>query len=360
MSVKTVRILSSATGLGVYIPSLLISRCLKKQGIDTEVIILESLYKEEKRTKIELNKRAFQDNFSVALMAQKLLKLEKNNFESAIVKAVIEDWARQGAENFIITSGFWMSLIEEYRSRIYPKALNVHLVHLDAVESLSWSSSKFNSEFYRDIWLFDSKNMTLPYRLEIDANNPLQYYQRTNRFVLHGGGWGIGNFMNIMPELNAEGFSLDIAVNSMSGFKGKESGNRYFVIKEGWSPFHKNTEREHIFPPMAQVEKGVDPVFQQGEEYHYFFDIIRNSKGIISKPGGATLIDSLASATPVIFLNPYGDYEKKNSEFWCGMGFGIYYEDWRERGFPLDILENQHKNLIAAREKTRVYRGLGE
>jgi UDP-N-acetylglucosamine:LPS N-acetylglucosamine transferase len=81
--------------------------------------------------------------------------------------------------------------------------------------------------------------------------------------------------------------------------------------------------------------------------FHPFYDVIRRSKAIVSKPGGCTLIDSLSSATPVVFLEPYGSAERSNGKIWEHLGFGISYTAWRETGYDASVLEQLHSNILS-------------
>ena len=67
-----IAILCSGVALGVYIPGLYIHRDLKIAGEKSEVFVLENLFTDEKKVKIKDNKKAFHDNFRVALAGQKL------------------------------------------------------------------------------------------------------------------------------------------------------------------------------------------------------------------------------------------------------------------------------------------------
>ena len=122
-----------------------------------------------------------------------------------------------------------------------------------------------------------------------------------------------------------------------------------------WTAWENHDENKCIFPPFAEVKLGKIPQFESKEEYHSSFDIVRNVKAIISKPGGGTLIDSLAAATPIILLEPFGNHEKINADLWEKLGFGIRYETWKKSNFNIDILETMHKNLVEQRKNSANY-----
>jgi UDP-N-acetylglucosamine:LPS N-acetylglucosamine transferase len=86
---------------------------------------------------------------------------------------------------------------------------------------------------------------------------------------------------------------------------------------------------------------------RQRADHHALHDVIRAAKAIVSKPGGCTLIDSLAAATPVVFLEPYGYAEASNASLWEHLGFGISYVAWKATGYDPAVLERLHANIVA-------------
>ena len=101
---------------------------------------------------------------------------------------------------------------------------------------------------------------------------------------------------------------------------------------------------------------GDDPVvFSHNSSCPEVYGLVRHNQAIISKPGGATLVDSLSAATPLILLEPYGEYEQKNGELWESMGFAISYQKWADTGYSTEVLEDLHVNLLTARARTINY-----
>jgi hypothetical protein len=160
----------------------------------------------------------------------------------------------------------------------------------------------------------------------------------------------MGTFKSHIPELNARGIGLNIVVYFKEDSFEKNIKNRYYMIDPSWRPWHGNKRGRVEFPPFGEVYNESGDVFTNREEYNELFYIIAGCKGVISKPGGCTLVESLASATPIIFLDPLGEHEEKNAELWTGLGLGITYEDWKNSEFSFDVLEILHNNLLIARE----------
>jgi hypothetical protein len=87
--------------------------------------------------------------------------------------------------------------------------------------------------------------------------------------------------------------------------------------------------------------------YQRNDDFHPFHSVIRRARAIVSKPGGCTLIDSLASATPVVLLDAYGYAEQSNGAIWAHLGFGIPYGTWEASGFDSAVLGGLHTALMA-------------
>ena len=76
---------------------------------------------------------------------------------------------------------------------------------------------------------------------------------------------------------------------------------------------------------------------------------------VVSKPGGMALAESLMTATPLVFLAPYGQHERINAVTWIDEGFGIWFDEWKARRFAEDALKALHVNLLAARDSISRY-----
>lgn len=349
----TITILCSSIALGVYVPALLVNYQLKKYKLKTEVVVLENYYTSQSQEKLKQHKQAYHNNFSMALMARRMPKDVQLSLDQELVDSLLTIWEAENRLNFIVSSGFWMPIIEKYRNRVANKQVNVDICRFDAQVSASFKSYKKLHPHDNEIWLWNWEQKRLIYELPVTDKLPIPYYQRANRFVIHGGGWGIGTYESKIPELEERGILLDIVAYYMAETVHIKPGNRYFMVNPQWSPGQKNSNQEHEFPPFGEVTDKTD--FKTREEYHELYDFIRQSKGIISKPGGGTLIDSLTSATPMILLEPYGYDEQSNADIWEHLGYGISYNKWKENDYDLSILEKLHKNILTRDIKTMNY-----
>jgi hypothetical protein len=346
---KNVRILCSGVALGVYIPGIAIDRQLKESGIQSRVDVIENLMKQEKRDNIGANKKAFHGNFRFALKGQQLLSGDLwPHFDLEAINGLFDEWRNNMVDGFIVLSGFWMSVLREYLSRPDSGRPAVEILHIDSDFSPSWNSFRYDSAAFEHRWWANWTERRLECELLRTAGTPAPFVDRAPRFVIHGGGWGMGIYQTVIPELIQAGKKLDVIVQAPEEADvGK--GNRYFMVDPEWSPWIKNKSGEHEYPPFGELIRGLEPVFQNGEDQHGVFGLMKQSRGVISKPGGSTLSDSFSSATPVVLLEPLGDHEKKNADLWEEFGFGIRYTKWKDMNFSEGVLDTMCGNLQRAR-----------
>lgn len=343
-------ILCSGVALGVYIPAIYVHHELKKRdNVFSEVFVLESLIFDDKRDKIKENKIAFHRNFSVARMGQRMAGDILPSIDPHKLAEVFETWVNKEIRHFIVISGFWVSVLEVFKSRYPSWNFTAECLHIDCVVSASWNKVNYSAPYYHSSWLVSHSRNKVVSELNMTELEPIPFDKRLKRFLTHGGGWGMGTYQSKIPELKKAGFDLDIVAYEMGEIPVTKENDRYFMIDPCWSPWHRNLKGEYTFPPIGRIVPGEEPAFSYKEAHHELLDVTREVVGVISKPGGATLLDSLAAATPLIMLDNFGDYEAKNAELWISLGFGIYYEDWKKEGFSFDILRKMNENLMSAR-----------
>ncbi len=350
-----VGILCSGVALGVYIPAVHIHRDLESKGVFSEVYVLENLIPDDKKGRINENKIAFHKDFSVARMGQRVAGDILPIIDRDKLAEIFKSWIDQEIEHFIIISGFWVSILEIFKSRYPGRHFVGECLHIDSDFSPSWKKAGLGAPYYHNRWLISHKEKKIVSELHITDLEPIPFYKRHNRFLTHGGGWGMGTYRSKLPELKKAGLDLDIMAYCLSEVPEHQENDRYFMIDPDWSPWLKSIKGKYVFPPFAQVAPDKKTIFRNKDDYPELFDITREALGVISKPGGSTLLDSLASATPLIMLEPFGTHEAKNAELWVDMGFGIYYEDWKKECFNPDILKKLHEELLSARGRKANY-----
>jgi hypothetical protein len=356
---RAIIILCSGVALGVYIPALWVNYQLKMRGAATEVVVLESLFTDEKQKKVLENKTAFHQNFAVAKMGQKMARDIGPHLDPERLEGLYASWVQDERRLFIVFSGFWMPLVEAYRQRITPPHVWAHQVHVDAALSASWRNAGDEYDGYQPIWLFDYAAKRLYYQLYHQSKDrqdvPVPYSQRPDRYLIHGGGWGMGTYQSQVPVLEAAGLDLDVIAYHPQEAAAPRPGRRYFMVDPEWSPWHKNRSGEHEFPPFGEIKPGITPHFTNRPDSHELFQLARQARAIISKPGGATLLDSWATATPLVTLEPFGDYEARNAALWHELGFGIPFAEWEAAQFAPEALEPLHQNLLRSQDDVPNY-----
>jgi UDP-N-acetylglucosamine:LPS N-acetylglucosamine transferase len=111
-----------------------------------------------------------------------------------------------------------------------------------------------------------------------------------------------------------------------------------------WKPWQRNKNTAHDYPRMFKIEE--KPCTNGGKS---LYEIYHSCCGIISKPGGNTLMDSLITATPIVFLEPIAEHEKVNEMVWTKFGFGLSYETWMQSGDLMETLEGMKEKIVICR-----------
>lgn len=352
---ETVTILCSGASLGAYVPALIASRQLRDRNIHTDVVVLESILLEQKRNNVLEAKFAFHRNFSFALMAQKLAKDITTSIDPAVMAALLATWAEQERKRFMVFSGFWLPVINQYLHEANDPDIAVDLCHMDASISTSWKLYDTTHSAFRHVWFFNWEHKHLSFNFSVSDDEPLPYGQRSHRFIIHGGGWGVGTYKSKISELGNQGIQLDVIAYEPRDLEQRPEHSCYFMIDPTWKPWEKDAQGYHQFPPFGKVEDDNSIIFQNSQSYPEVYNLVRQGRGIISKPGGGTLVDSLSSATPLIWLDPYGDYENSNGLLWEYLGFGVSYKKWADADYSLELLERLYLNLQQARASLPKY-----
>jgi hypothetical protein len=339
-----VSILTSGIGLGVYLPALFVRDQLHGRGIPAEVETLEGHYTEEGRRRHLAHKSAFHDNFQLALMAQRLARGPDAHLDEASLAGLFARWASAQRTRFIVWSGFWLPLLSRYQ-QMTGTALQIDCCRIDAIISPSFRSVGPLPAGASEIWLWSWADRRTVFEIPVDDRAPVPFSARRDRVVVHGGGWGIGTYRQARARLGEAGWALDVVVHDRAEVTPRPR-DRHFLLDPTWRTWSGRGSQDgdsdgYTFPPLLHVED--DAMLTPGR--HALFDVIRESKAIVSKPGGGTLIDSLASATPVVLLEPLGEAEARNGALWEELGFGIAFSRWCESGCSEAVLAGLHENL---------------
>ncbi|AKG34766.1 hypothetical protein VK70_09440 [Paenibacillus durus ATCC 35681] len=354
---RPITLLGSGNSLGVYVPIMQLGRQLSGRGIPAEVYVLEDLYLDHIKQKVPVYKKAFHQSFAVAKKGAELARDISSCLDSVKLRQLFEVWSREGRTRLITATGFWLPIIEQYQRYIGSTRLEVDCLHLDAVHSPSYLVYENIGVSYNHIWFYDPIGKSMSYRIAISDEAPIPLRMREERYIAHGGGWGIGTYPSAVQELLEAGKRLNVLAYYEEDIKPHEQ-IQYYMNDPEWSPWIKDEYGRMQFPPLARIELGQAPVYRNEQPYPPLFEVIRNSAAIISKPGGYSLMESLAAATPFVFLEPFGRHEAANAAYWIKQGFGIWYEDWKAQRYSMDTLISMHENLIRARNQSMDYGGI--
>ena len=340
-------ILTSAVGLGVYIPALLIRQRLRSLGHSAAVEVLEELYLASRLRDHVAQRKAHHDSFALAQLANRMARDVQHCLDPARVERLLAQWAREERSRFIVWSGFWLPLLERYRALVPHLRLDIDHCRIDADVSASFRIFPALRSAGTEIWLWDANTGQVVHEIPVADNAPVAFTQRENRLAVHGGGWGIGTYRDTLAELSQAGFAIDLVVHDPAEAGDRGDSDRHFMLDPAWEPWLRDDAGEFSFPPMIDLRGGSGTASNPQSRYHGFHDVIRKARAIVSKPGGCTLIDSLAAATPVVLLEAYGAAEQRNAQVWQRLGYGISLADWRAGGYCAAVLDRLHRNILA-------------
>ncbi len=357
---ERISILCSGVALGVYVPGLLLGESIARNGGVYDAFVVESLFSEDKLEMVMRNKKAFHASFRIALTGQKI----PNNIESSIDEekksSLFRRWKEEGRHKFIVFTGFWLKLLEEYLvlAGIAGEKAQITIFHMDGELSVSWKAVKEKLAEYANVWIFSGEENKVNGRIAIEDDCVVPFYERGERYVIHGGGWGMGTYRERMAALHEQSLPLDLILYDHGEYLENEPQIRQYLLDPLWRPWETDSKGRLQFPRFGRVlDKDRIEYFSQSS--HGIFHLIKNSRAIISKPGGGTLLDSFAAATPVIFLESFGKYEDENSRLWQELGYGITLGHFIEQGCSMQLLKEMHDRIMYDRstviEYGRVY-----
>jgi hypothetical protein len=344
----SVVILTSSAGLGVYIPSLLIQRQLREMGVAADVEVLEGYFSAEHQRRHLAHKAAFHKDFALASMANRMARPVEDCFDQDRIHNLLGDWASAGRRDFVVWSGFWLPALDKYRKITQGRSLNIDLCRIDAEISASFRAHQDLDVGGSEVWLWNWAERRIVREIPITTarSTPLPFDARENRLLVHGGGWGLGNYLDILPELERTRYALDVVVLDTGEAPQRRRGDRRLIIDPQWRPWHTGGDNRHSFPAVGEVINSARIQYFENDTFHEIYNVIKTAKGVISKPGGGTLIDCLNSATPLIILDSFGQAEARNAALWEYLCYGISFANWQASGYSETLLKELHMNIM--------------
>ncbi|CAM4456303.1 hypothetical protein FHS16_004284 [Paenibacillus endophyticus] len=346
---RMITLLCSGNSMGVYIPAIQIQYQCRRQGVPVEVCVLENVYLDQVRSKIPATRSAFHNHFQLAKKSAQFARDISSALDSMKTERLLNAWKQERRIRFVAFTGFWIPLLEAYREMMDPTPLDVELLRMDAGDSVSYDLYGERCNAFKNVRFFSAEHNCILREFPITDLPPVPFKQRETGIVVHGGGWGIGNYREAMTQLAASRDRVAVLAFSPEEINPHKKITHYMHDPQ-WQPWLTNEDGQHSFPPLAVVEPGEDLSYYNRNHYPPLFDVIRNAKAIVSKPGGYSLFESFAAATPIVFLEPFAKHEAVNASFWIGQGFGIWFERWAEDNFSDRSLEPLYRNLLFAKE----------
>jgi len=342
-------ILCASVGFGTYTPAVQLYRhlCAQRQPVSIEV--LECLFSPEKLSQIKAARLRFQNDFRFALAARKTLNLHSPADCVDIDKrsVLLNRWKQAGETRFILFSGFWLPLLKEYQESTDGR-IAADCVQMEVVLSPSWRAHLKDYPFpIRLVWFYSSSQGGVVQTLLPVSATPAR---RKRGLVLHGGGWQLGDYGDSVPALAGAGYSLLVG-RSQDQPCLSYPNVQYFRVQSQWETW---TARPGDYPSLELCGDGAFPPPEDASA-HWLLQQIMSSSGVVSKPGGATLLDSLAACTPSIFTSPYGETEAQNAQLWCSLGLGMTLVDWERSGYREELLVQAQERLQTARDALPSY-----
>lgn len=352
-------VLGAGPGLGFLVPGAVVAvRAGSSRPVDFDAI--ERLLPAARRDIARRTRSAFHRDFRLALLGQRAVRPMIDELDADLVEQLLEGWAREGRRHFVVLSGFWAELVERHLARTRVAAPRVHFLHVDSAPSSSWGLVRERSPAVNDVWFLHYDTGTLNYRLAVSDDSPVPWSGRESRLLAHGGGWGMGTYRERIAAIDRSRWPIDVLCYEPADVDVSRTGTRHFLLDPAWCPWESRLDEP--FPPLGEIDAsylpGVPPVFARNRHFPELCRLTRHAAAVISKPGGGTLIDCLDAATPLLLIEPFGDYERKNGELWKRFGFALDLADWVADGSRREALEPLHRNLLAARASTPEYAAL--
>jgi hypothetical protein len=345
------QILCAGPGLGFYVPGLNLCRQLNKKGVSADVDVIEGLLLNEKQDNIAKAKKLFHKDFTFAKTAQLLAKDLSPFLDREKVNQLYFTWDKKRIKKFVLFSGFWLPIIEEYVGKRSYKSFTVVLCHVDSDYSTSWGLFPSPSPEFARLWVCNWENKTVNFHFDNELQKDISYKGINNNLLIHGGGWGIGNYKEGVDRLVDSRYSLNILEYQPEDLSMAASKCNYFYLDPNWNSWDKDDQGNCRYPSIKSVSVESNGIPDSNGIFS-FDKLCRESCAIVSKPGGGTLIDSLSFEIPLILLEPFGEYERRNGLLWELLGLGIFFKDWERAGFSNKLLVDIHQNIKRKKKET--------
>lgn len=329
------KILTSCRGLGPYIAAVLLKQSLKESSQEITIELPERSYSRDQVKKLKKEIQSYQTNLRRA-------EIGMHVYSATHETSVSPELELEADCEYLLLSGDWCPNV----SNSYAK--RSQLILLDAGLAPSWQR---NSQDVTRLAKHGAtiRKLTTPDGevcefIGLDVLEPGPTWDsRSNRIVIHGGGWALGDLYSAVARLVPIGFEIDLLIGTRHPLANLPETVRQYRFPDDWNPWSAPPDKP--FPPLINDD---GETYSKGNT-HGAYSLIRNSKGLITKPGAMSLHEALISMTPILFLEPYGAHERANCEYWLGRGLGIKFDEWLNEGSQIDALTKLHNRLSTTR-----------
>lgn len=325
-------------GLGTYVPAMHLLEYLRGQGHTVTLDVFENYFSEDVLNKYLKNKKEYHKSFKVAKLGHKLAEKKLGSvIEEETEEAILAEWEKEEIQNFVILSGNWIPTVENYRKRVKDDSkLRGIVVHIDVGTAPSWKHFQNEDGFYKVIVPVDENG--IHYVFEIPYEKKEQEYPREEKvFCVHGGGWGMGDYRDRKKELQD---ALNCRIVELAHAPEEvQDGQKttYTIMDTDWKPWIPDESGEYVFPVMRDGNTGEK---LDNRNMKQVYKIYEDCTGIISKPGGGTMLDAIATEIPLVLLEPVGEHERTNQEAYEACGMAMTFSDWKESGYSIQALKD--------------------
>jgi hypothetical protein len=338
-------ILTSKIGNGLYFPALFFRNELMRLGIEIDFFIFEDFLTAKIKRLFENAKRNNPKDEDYNFKSYNLF-IEKLGYGTNKYKInnLVKHLKNNNNFHIICFSNIWILFLKKLK---FENNLEFKLswITIDVESFNKWNNLKeiYKSLIYNHYEFFHLDPCNINYIFNFNKKL-IPFEHRKNQITIHGGGWSIGNYESKL-NLLVTNFNINLISIQTNNLKQINLYSDDFNYN-----FHENLE----FPSFGKFNKKLNRFnYKKNIKHHGVFDLILNSKAIISKPGGMTIIDSIIAETPIIYLKPFNQLEAKNSEFLESLNIGMSYANWQKLNFSTEVLMELQKNIIFFKKKSK-------
>lgn len=312
-----IAIFSSCAGFGTYTPSLNLRDELYEGGIESSVYVFETYFSDEQKKHFLEYRSNFHENFRFATVASDIAYITINNEIITLLEK--EDIINEAYDKFIVMYGLWLQILIEMGI----DASKIICLRLDVIDTPSWKAVNNLSERYETIWALGRNGLVPRYKFK-DRVSTID----SKRVVIHGGGWGINNYIQVLEKISKD-YELHVIYSSKS-----ECNDNYFsyYIPLDWIPNKQSLDFPILISAMDNKNKD-------------FKELCANAAAIISKAGGGSCLDVMQFHIPLIYLKGMAKHEDENARHLSKLGYACSFEEWKSTGYSFEKLKEMKKKI---------------